>query len=228
MKRRYKIADTETAGFRGPDEKGSGVVEIAWIEIDEELNELDRRVSLINPGRPIEEGAQGAHGISDADVAFAPALERWYPNNWDESPTVVACHNRSFDLKFLSPYIPWLAGSLCTLELARQYIPEAPNHKLGTLAEFLGLPAGTAHRADGDCETTLHLLRHIMTITGRTLPDLVKLATKPKAIPVMPFGKYKGRAFHALPTDYLDWIIERAMDMPPDVLLSAELARKMK
>lgn len=227
MKLRYKVADCETAGFKGPDSTSSGVVEVAWLEIDEQLNVLDLRHSLINPGRPIEEGAQAVHGISDADVAFAPNLKTFYGNAWDRSPTVFIAHNKNFDLKFLAGEIEHLVAAVCTLELARQYIPEAPNHKLPTLASYLNLTPGKAHSAAGDCETTLQLLAHILKITGRTLPELVKLSQKPKAIPVMPFGKHKGTAFHELPTDYLDWLL-KATDMPGDVVISAQLARRMR
>lgn len=47
----------------------------------------------------------------------------------------------------------------CTLLLARRLYPEAPNHKLGTLASFHALPdSGRAHRALADAMTTAHLL----------------------------------------------------------------------
>ncbi|MFM8575421.1 MAG: exonuclease domain-containing protein, partial [Limnohabitans sp.] len=43
--------------------------------------------------------------------------------------------------------------------LSRRLYPEAPNHKLGTLAEWFDLPAsGRAHRALADAEVAAHLL----------------------------------------------------------------------
>lgn len=47
----------------------------------------------------------------------------------------------------------------CTLLLARRLYPQAPNHKLGTLASWHALPdCGRAHRALADALTTAHLL----------------------------------------------------------------------
>lgn len=227
MPKRYKLADVETAGFKGPDENSSGVVEVAWLELDAALNVIDEKHSLINPGRPIEPGASEVHGIYDADVAFKPNLANFYKNNWDDSPTVVIAHNKNFDLKFLSPHIAILAGSLCTLATARQYIPESPNHKLGTLAQHLGLEAGKAHSALGDVYTALGLLRVICERSGRTLDDLVKLDEKPKLLAEMPFGMWKGRKFIDIPADYLAWLL-KTDDMPQDVKLSAQHAINLK
>jgi DNA polymerase-3 subunit epsilon len=43
--------------------------------------------------------------------------------------------------------------------LSRRLLPQAPNHRLGTLASFCNLPdAGRAHRALADATTTAHLL----------------------------------------------------------------------
>ena len=43
--------------------------------------------------------------------------------------------------------------------LARRVYPHAPNHKLGTLVRFAGLPvAGRAHRAMADAEMAASLL----------------------------------------------------------------------
>lgn len=227
MKLRYKLADVETAGFKGPNTNSSGVVEVAWLELDEEANVVNEVHSLINPGRPIEEGASAVHGIYDADVFAKPTLQNFYKNSWDDSPTVVIAHNKGFDLKFLAPQIAILSGSLCTLNGARQYIPEAPNHKLGTLAEFLGITAGKAHSALGDVYTARGLLLALMERSGRTLPQLVKLDAKPKLLSEMPFGQYKGVSFLQLPKSYLEWVLS-VDDMPDDVKLSANHAFNLK
>jgi DNA polymerase-3 subunit epsilon len=43
--------------------------------------------------------------------------------------------------------------------LSRRLYPDAPNHRLGTLADWHGLPkSGRAHRALADAEMTAHLL----------------------------------------------------------------------
>lgn len=225
---RYKIGDVETAGFKGPDEKSSGVVEVAWLEIDPvTLEVIDQRSGLINPQRPIESGASETHGLFDSDVAFSPVLSTFYRNNWDDSPTVLIAHNIDFDKKFLAPQIQVLAGEFCTLKAAREFLPDAPNHKLATLAAHYGLPTGVAHRAAGDVYTTLGLLKLLLQTTNRTLQELIKLQTKPSVLTVMPFGTHKGKSFNDLPVSYLDWILATE-GMPEAVTLSARMARTLK
>jgi len=76
----------------------------------------------------------------------------------------MVAHNASFDRRF---WVAELARAgqaaphlfACTLLLARRLYPKAPNHKLGSLAAFHGLPSsGRAHRALADAEMAAGLL----------------------------------------------------------------------
>jgi DNA polymerase III epsilon subunit-like protein len=64
------IFDTETTGLKAP-----GVVEIAWIVVDKNLNVLDEFRSLVNPEKPIEPGAQAVHGITAEMVEDMPTMD---------------------------------------------------------------------------------------------------------------------------------------------------------
>lgn len=64
----FTILDTETASLHG------GVVEIAWLRINDKLEVIDEFQSLVNPERPIDPGAFAIHGISEEDVAWSPTL----------------------------------------------------------------------------------------------------------------------------------------------------------
>ena len=56
----------------------------------------------------------------------------------------------------------------CTLLLSRRLYPEAPNHKLGSLAAFHGIaPSGRAHRALADAEVTAELWLRITQDVAR-------------------------------------------------------------
>ena len=222
---RFKIADTETCSFKGPDETSSGVCDVAFLEIDKDLNILDIKSSLINPGRAISPEASAIHGLYDQDVYFSPKLDEFYARNWDDSPTVLICHNVVFDKKFLEPHLR-LEATLCTLALARQYIKNTTNHQLPTLARELGLETGVAHRASGDVVTTHSLLKYIVNLTGRTLLELVELGRKPVILTTMPFGEHKGKRIADIPKGYLDWVMTQ--DFPSDVRRSVQLALKMK
>jgi DNA polymerase III epsilon subunit-like protein len=215
---RYFIADTETTGLS----KVSTPVEVAFVEIDERLRVLDARSSLLDPQMPIEEGASNIHGLYADDVAGQPLLADWMLANWPQEDVVtVIGHNISYDLRYLGEHIPVLGGTLCTLALARRFISGSLNHKLGTLAEFLELERGTAHRAAGDVITTLDLLRDLLERSGRTLPQAVEAATKPGILQIMPFGKFKGRPVSQIPRWYWAWLSDRP-DLPADLRLTVD------
>ena len=154
---RYIFGDTETTALG----KDAGIVEISWVETDENFNEVSRYYSLINPEKPIQPGAMGAHGITEAMVADAPTIsefmeEAGYP--LDGEGTVLVAHSASFDLVHFGP---WMTDplTLCTLKAARVIYPEADNHKLTTLKYYLGLEGchDRAHSADEDVGVLLQL-----------------------------------------------------------------------
>lgn len=134
--------------------------------------------------------------------------------------------NCSFDLKFLATQYDNLAGSLCTLALARQYISDSTNHKLGTLVEHLGLPKGQAHNALADCHMTRYLLKYIVEKSGRDLKAHIAAARKPKVIMTMPFGKYKGQKISLLPKWYIEYFADKEID--PDLRYSFDQSLKMR
>jgi DNA polymerase-3 subunit epsilon len=76
----------------------------------------------------------------------------------------MVAHNAAFDRKFWQAELARSGqeGShnfACTLLLSRRLYPQAPNHKLGTLAALHHLPSsGRAHRALADAEMAAHLL----------------------------------------------------------------------
>lgn len=219
----YQIVDTETVGLKKPP-SASGVVSVAYIKVNPEtLEVIDEFYSLVNPGCPIEPGAEATHGISNEAVADKPYLNELFKI---EAPTVAIGHNHPFDAKFLDEHYENKVGAYCTLAGARAQYRNAPNHKLQTLADHLGLQRGEAHNALGDCHTTLHLLRRIVQDSGRSLEQLVKAAVKPKIIHVMPFGAHKGRKLSELPVQYIRWFDDREVD--PDLRYSFDMQLKLR
>ena len=193
----YTILDTETASLH------SGVVELALLHIDTELNVLGEFHTKVNPERPIEPGAFAVHGISDADVADAPTLAQ-IPEL--SLVTHAVAHNYPFDSRMLKGHLK-AEASLCTLSLSRQYLKGTANHKLENLKRELGLPDQKSHSALGDVYTTLDLLRHLLPLTGVPLGTLFKRAAQPKLIHRMTFGKHKGLLISQVPADYRNWLL---------------------
>ena len=221
---KFLISDVESTGLHPPPAPASGVVEVAYLELDmNTLEILDEGYSRVQPGCPIHPEASKVHGISDADVIHAPKLGEVYKF---EDAVIHSGHNAPFDLKFLAGQYDNLIGSLCTLALARQYIHDSPNHKLGTLVDHLGLPKGQAHNALADCHMTRHLLIHIIEKSGRDLKAHIAAARKPKVVMQMPFGKYKGQKIATLPRWYIDYFADKEID--PDLRYSFDQALKMR
>ena len=221
---KYVILDTETCGLNPPPAPASGVVQVAWAEIcPDTLEVLSSNSSLCDPEGPIHPEASKIHGYSDADVAGKPLLQDVLKL---EGPTVLICHNVAYDRKFVARYIENCVGEICTLQLARHYVKDSANHKLATLAEHFGLDTGKAHDALGDVHTTTQLLRKLVALTGRSLPQMVAAGIKAKNFHTMPFGKHKGKLLMNLPIAYVNWLLDQEIDQ--DLRYSLEQTLKVR
>jgi DNA polymerase III epsilon subunit family exonuclease len=141
--------DTETATLQGPPH----LLELGAVRVvDGEIS--DHFCEFVLPMVEIDPEATRIHGIEAADVRNAdpaPAvLERfaaWLGDDW------MVAHNASFDARVLAfefaraGRAPPTQPLLDTLRLARKLLPEAPDHKLETLAAHLGLEEDEHHRA---------------------------------------------------------------------------------
>jgi DNA polymerase-3 subunit epsilon len=149
---------------------------------------VGRYQNLMNAGAWVPPFIERLTGISNAMLADAPPADqvmREVSAFVDRLPLVA--HNAAFDRAFWRAELA-LAGCVdeigasgcdagrfaCTLLLARRLYPEAPNHRLGTLAEWHDLPRfGRAHRAMADAEVTAHLLcRMLRDIERRYAAEL--------------------------------------------------------
>lgn len=227
MNPRWFVGDVETSGVT-PDD---GVVELAWIEIDDDLRVLDTRHSMIDPQCQISASASGVHGITNKDVEDAPTLDEYFgvviPNHfYQDDQVVLIAHNAEFDRRFLKAHIP-IVDVLCTLRLARKIWPSAENHKLQTLMYELGLTRGKSHSADGDVETCLDLLHKIVDATGKTLPELAAESMEPIWVATMPFGTHKGKPLKTLGS-YITWALKNLSNLDRDLRHSMELVKAGK
>lgn len=218
---KYIVADTETTDAT----TSAGVCEIAYAVIDEDFNILIEHTSLVDPEKPITASASGVHGIIDDDVVDSPTLDEYMYRVHDKPPlegnVVFIAHNAQFDLRYLAKYIPNHIGTICTLRLARRFLPEAENHKLQTLMHELKLPRRNSHRADSDVFTTIGLLKHISEVSGVGLKDMLEESSKFIQVDVMPFGKHKGTPLAGLTSNYRSWLL--ALDnLDPDLRKSLE------
>jgi DNA polymerase III epsilon subunit-like protein len=209
---RIIVVDTETTGFSPKTEE---IVEIAFIEIDENFNELSRFEAMVNPGVPISPGASAVNGITDEDVVDCLSMEETLQNFGPDyfKDVFLIAHSARFDRSFLKKF--WnITGELCTLKAARQLYPEAENHKLQTLRYWLKLDNAIgerkdnlAHSAMGDVVLLLALLKRMVKDSGKPLAVFHEDVDRPKEIIVMPFGKHKGMKLRSLPKAYVTWLL---------------------
>lgn len=199
------IFDTETTGLKAP-----GVVEIAWIVVDKNLNVLDEYCSLVNPEKPIEPGAQAVHGITAEMVEHMPTMDM-IAARLNGKIEKGCCHNAPFDRRVVKPWIT-VDNAICTLSLARKLITNTTNHKLETLQKELGLPKRESHTALGDVYTVRDLLLFMRDSFELDIELEFQRAMKPVTVHKMPFGKHKGKNLTTLPPDYRAWLLAQEID----------------
>jgi DNA polymerase-3 subunit epsilon len=149
------VIDFETTGMSPMS--GARATEIAVVLL--EGGRIRARYhSLMNAGVPVPPFIQALTGISTAIAEVMAAAADFIGDH----PLVA--HNATFDRRFLDAELERIgrarqADFACTLLAARRIYPEAPNHKLGTLIQFTGLPAPASyHRALTDAEMAAGLL----------------------------------------------------------------------
>ena len=218
----YLLADVETTGVSTTDR----VVEVAWAILSEDFDILDEGYSLINPLMPIPAGASAVHHIVNKDVADAPTIDQYFGdvlgNRLGSMDVVLVAHNSAFDYRYLSPYLPEGTPQMCTLRLARKLYPDLDNHKLGTIVYALELDVkkDRFHSADGDMAVLSALLGKMSEDFGYTLWDLFELANTPIQMTKIGFGKHKGTPLKNLPHSYVDWLLNKADNLDPDLRAS--------
>ena len=159
------VIDFETTGLSPAMGDRATEVAIVMMEGDQVV---DRFQSLMNAGVRISAFIESFTGISNAMIAGAPRAEcvMGEASRFVGDAPMVA-HNASFDRRFWAAELQRADCEArqpfaCTMLLSRRLYPEAPNHRLGSLAAFHDLPqSGRAHRALADAEVAAALLIRI-------------------------------------------------------------------
>lgn len=159
---RYIVFDTET-----PNSRNDSICSIG-ISVVEDGKIVEERYDLVDPEARFDVFNVQLHGISPDMVRY----ERNFPVLWEEiaplmSSGVLVAHNAPFDLGVLSKLFRRYGiqrdgdNYLCTVQLGRKCIPQAPNHKLNTLCDLLGIELDH-HNAASDSHACAELLIHYM------------------------------------------------------------------
>lgn len=155
---RYIVFDTETPNC------GNDSICSIGISVVEDGKMICERYDLVDPEARFDVFNVNLHGISPDMVRF----EKNFPLLWEElepifDSGILVAHNAAFDLGVLSKvfrrYNIRRPGDdyLCTVQLGRLCLPQAPNHKLNTLCELLQIPLDH-HNAASDSRACAELL----------------------------------------------------------------------
>ena len=160
----YCVLDLETTGLSAKTEK---ITEIGIMKIkDGEV--IDKFAEFVNPEKHIPQRVQEVTNITDEMVKDSPKIEELFPKVLEFiKGSVLVAHNATFDIGFLKNVAKDLGYEfdytyVDTLPLSRKIYPELKKHKLGKIAEHLGIKVEVAHRALDDVDTTVKVLRFMM------------------------------------------------------------------
>jgi DNA polymerase-3 subunit epsilon len=153
------VLDTETTGF--DPSQGDRIIEIAAVELMNDLPTGRTYQTLVNPLCPIGIGAQRIHGITDAMVANAPLFEHIADDMLaflGDAPLII--HNAPFDVKFLNHELGLLGKDpidptrvIDTVVLARAKFPGSPVSLDALCRRFqIPLTGRNKHTALLDCQ----------------------------------------------------------------------------
>lgn len=161
----YVAFDVETPNARNHRMSAIGVV---VVEQGEQTNSF---YSLVNPETPFDSFNIRLTGITPRMVQNQPS----FPVLWELlrpllERGVLCAHNAPFDLgvlgRCLRDYgIEWCPRReyVCTCQMGRRLLPQLPDHKLNTLAEYLDLPL-QHHNALSDTRACAGLLQYYRSI----------------------------------------------------------------
>ncbi|MGC0153211.1 PolC-type DNA polymerase III [Chromobacterium vaccinii] len=171
MRQRVAVIDFETNGASPGRDCRATEIGVAMVE-DGRI--VDRFQSLMNAGVWVPPMIERLTGISNAMLKDAPPAAQVMAEAArfvGDAPLVA--HNAGFDRKFWDYELAQLGLArrqdfACTVLLSRRLLPQAPDHKLGTLARWAGLPdTGRAHRALADAEMAAQLWLFLGDTLGR-------------------------------------------------------------
>jgi DNA polymerase-3 subunit epsilon len=154
MQERIAVIDFETTGIS--PSSYCRATEIAVVIVEQGVI-VERYQSLMNAGVRIPSFIESLTGISNSMLRTAPPAER-VMNEVAEfvGLTPLVAHNASFDQKFWDFELSRIKRNrvqsfACSMLLARRLLPSAPNHKLGTLTSWAGLPHMRKWRPTSRC-----------------------------------------------------------------------------
>ncbi len=170
----YAIVDLETTGGKPGEHR---ITEFACYVYDGE-EVVDEFSTLINPERKIPYQITRITGIDDKMVRTAPKFYEVARRIFEITDgKIFVAHNVNFDYGFLKYEFESLGGTflrkkLCTANYSRKILPGKRSYSLGALCKEFGIEIRNRHRAAGDAEATVKLLKLLLGVESMKSVDL--------------------------------------------------------
>jgi len=227
----FVCLDCETTGL---DAHSDRIIEVAVSKFNFS-GIVDSYESLIDPEVKIPEASQAIHHITEEMVQGKPKIETILPmlikffNNH-----IIVGHGIQLDLAFLAqsairkqlPFHLSQYTTIDTLRLARLY-GESPTNSLEKLREHFNIKPEGAHRAMSDVTVNIEVFKHLAQPFTH-VKELLERLKNPILLKTMPLGKYKGRTFKEIPTEYLSWAAHADFDQDLLFSVKTELKKRKK
>ena len=169
MQQRFIAFDVEATGL---DTHTDRIIEIGAV-LFEKGAAVRTFGTLVNAHVDIPSRITELTGITSDMLAAAPPEAEVYPALLDflgdaaSGQTFLCAHHARFDLDILRHNLVRLGHDadiryVDTLPLSWKYLAKAPNHKQPTLAEYLHIDVGQAHRAADDARVCGQIFLHML------------------------------------------------------------------
>lgn len=221
--------DCETTGLAPETDQ---IIEIALVKFNFDKT-LESYETLIDPLIPINPESIAIHHITDEMVKGKPKIQEIIPYAIEFiGKHVIVGHGITNDIAFLCAaakqhQIPCNLNAhpyIDTLRLARLY-GESPINSLEKLRQHFNIAEEGAHRAMNDVIVNIEVFKYL-TQRYKTTEEILQRLKNPILLKTMPLGKHKGRAFSAIPIEYLRWASHQNFDQ--DLLFSIKTELKKR
>jgi len=163
----FCVFDLETTGGNHQSDK---IIEIGMCRV-RNLEIIDEKDFLIQPGIKIPDFIQRLTSISQKDVANSPVIEDVIEEILDYmGDAVLVAHNTSFDVPFFNSVLTRLGKSelknpsICTNLMTKYLVPNLMNSNLNYMSKIFDIKHKKAHRALDDARASAELLIRYLNI----------------------------------------------------------------
>jgi DNA polymerase-3 subunit epsilon len=231
LSRPLAILDLETTGT---DAQKDRIVELSVLRVEPDGSSRPW-TQRVNPGMPIPREASDVHGIFDADVADAPALEQVADELLDvlQGCDLAGFNIKRFDLRLLHVELKRVGRTLplegrSIVDVMEIFHTYEPRDLSAAVRFYCSHEHDHAHTAAADVEATAEVL-DAMLARYRDLPRSVAGIYQKFAVPGaldsggcfiringeirFAFGKYRGQPLDVIARtkpDYLQWMLGEA------------------